>query len=69
MLKVLLMALSTTAALAELVPDPKVPGRLLLSEDVSSGVVSLKTPAPHITEAYFANDEERTSLTGIALKT
>ena len=63
MLKILLASLSIAAATAELIVDPEIPGRMLLSGKVSSGVVSLKTPAPHITEAYFADDKERTPLT------
>lgn len=62
MLKFSLWVLSCATAMADLVPDPKIPGRLLLTGEVSSGVINLKTPAPHITEAYFSADEKRTPL-------
>jgi len=62
MLKVLLLSLSSHLAFAELVPDLKTPGRLLLSEDVTSGLLAIESPAPHITQAYFVEDEKRTPL-------
>jgi hypothetical protein len=47
---------------ASFTEDQAVPGRVILSADPSLGKIEIPSPAPHITRAYFMNDDSRSPL-------